>query len=351
MASEVGMEIAVVVVTASIVLAGIMIGLGRAFSYKAIEHFGIEELVQSVVNAAIIGSLAAITALVQTISSSILSTTCSTGTVITQLSCTLDNLNLALFDLFQQLARLLDLVGYYQSLSLNFGSFSISPFTNLSAVSAALSMQLLSLNVLMVLVELNREIAIFIGQNALGLIFPLGLVLRTFFATRKVGGFLLALSIGLYIFYPTFVLIFPDPVGDVQNTTAAVESFTNNTYYAAMPVIDLNGNNAIAAKLDLMSGRCNVSMANLTNMTNMSNLTPCQQMVSQFQNLSQSSNMSVDFSGDLTLVSEAGRNALSKTLLYAVVAPILSIIITIVFVRELASLLGSEVGFRTIASI
>ena len=364
MASEfVGMEIAVVVVTASIVLSGILIGLGRAFGYKSVEHFGIEELMQSIVNSVIIGSMAAIMALVNSISSTVVSQSCSTGTVIFQLACTLDGMNTALFGLFQAVVHTMDLVGYYQTLSLNMGALTIAPFTNLGAVSAALSFQMLSLNLIMILVELNRNIADFIGQNALGLIFPLGLVLRTFFATRKVGGFLLALAIGLFIFYPTFVLIFPEPMGDIQNSTALMQNFTNNSYYAAMPIVDLNGNGALATKLDIMSGRCNMDqisgIINATNTTNTTNITitPCMQTMLQIRNATLNTTNSTaypyssDFSGDLTVLVQSSQVALSKSLLYAVVAPLFSLIVTIVFVRELSSLLGSEIGIRTIASI
>ena len=365
MANEfVGMEVAVIVVTASIVLSGILVGLGRAMGYKYIEQFGMDELMQSIVNSVIIGSFAAIIELVKTISSTVVSKTCSTGTVIAQLACTLDALNVSLFTMFQNLVQVLDLLGYYQTISLDFGAFSISPLINLGAVSSALSLQLLSLNVIMILVELNRNIAGFIGQNALGLIFPIGLVLRTFFATRKVGGFLLALAVGLFIFYPTFVLIFPEPMGEVQNTSILMENFTNNSFYATMPVVDLNGNNAIALKLDMLSNRCgmdklgNISITSITNSTNLSDFTPCQLSMLKIQNESlnisngTSTNIySIDFTNDLTLIVQSSKIALSKSLMYAVIAPIFSLIITIVFVRELASLLGSEIGVRTIASI
>lgn len=359
MASDyVGMEVAVVVVTASIILSGILVGLGRAFGYKVIEHFGMDELIQSVVNSAIIGSLAAIIALVQAVSSTVVSQSCSQGTVIVQLSCTLGLLNSSLFGMFQALAGVLNLLGFYQTMSLNFGAFSISPFVNLASISNVLSLQLLSLNIVMILVELNRDIAVFIAQNALGLIFPVGLVLRTFFATRKVGGFLLALSIGLFVFYPTFVLIFPEPMNYVDNATALMSNFTNNSYYATVPIMDLNGDNAIATKLDILSGRCGmqqISGINVSalNITTAANYTPCQSAMLQIQNASQngSMNYTIDFTGDLTLLTDAGKTALSQSLLYSVVAPIFSLIVTLVFVRELTSLLGSEVGLSTIASI
>lgn len=376
----VGIEVAVIVVTASIVLAGILIGLGRAAGYKRIEVFGIEELIQSIINAAIIGSFAAIIQLVGAVSSSVVSPSCSQGTVISQLGCGLDRMGASLFLMFQQLLNVLNILGYYQSLSLDFGAFSIAPFVNLSSVSGTLSLQLLSLNWIIILLQLNSQIASFIGQNALGLLFPVGLVLRTFFATRKVGGFLIALALGLYVFYPTFILVFPDPQPDIDNATAIMANFTNNSYYATTPIVDLNSNYAIAGKLDVLSGRCDpnaynftaiiaaMNQTNLTNQTgngtnqtsngttnstNMTNSTAtfCYNFLLSQALANISTNASVDFSGDLTRLAQTNNTALSKSLLYSVIAPIFSLIITVVFVRELANILGSEIGLKTIASV
>jgi hypothetical protein len=352
-----GVEIAVLIVFASIVLAGILWGLGKAFSYKRLENFGVEELLQSMVNAAIIGSFAAIMELVAAVSSSIVTPTCSEGTVIEQLICTLDAINDSLFLFFQELIQILNLLGYYQSISLDFGAFAIAPLANLGSVSSVLSAQLLSVNIIIILIGLNVQIGQFIGENALGLLLPVGLVLRTLFATRKVGGFLIALALGLYIFFPTFVLIFPDPQSDVQASTSVMQNFTNNSYYASLPIVELNDNYAIAGKIDLMSGRCfDADLVNSTgcnktlvdqgfrvNVSTLSNLTVWETVLPE--------NQSLDFSGDLTEITQSNNNAISKSLLYSVVAPLFSLIITIIFVKELASLLGSEIGIKTIASI
>lgn len=347
----IGMEIAVIVVTASIVLAGILIGLGRAFGYKRIEYFGVEELVQSIINAAIIGSFAAVIELVGVVSASVVLTACAEGNVVDQLICTLGTLNAGLFSLFQVLLNMLTMLGYYQSISLDFGSFAISPLANLSSLSGVLSAQLLSLNLLLILIGLNIQITEFIGQNSLALLFPLGLVLRTLFATRRVGGFLIALGIGLYLFYPTFVLVFPSPVEDMNASISAIENFTNNSYYATVPVIDLNDNYAIAGKLDILSGRC--LEQNMSNVTNMTNASACYEFMEQqnITNMTQQQNLTLDFSGDLTYITQSNNHVLSKSLLYAVIAPLFSLLITVVFVKELATLLGSEIGLKTVASI
>lgn len=353
----VGIEIAVVIVTASIILAGILIGVGKAIGNKKIEHFGIEELVQSVVNAAIIGSLAAIVELVAAISSSIVLGNCSTGNVVSQLSCTLDNTNASLFALFNELLQVSTIVSYYQTISLDFGAFALSPFANLASVSNILSLQLLSINTIMMLAQLNAHITTFIGQNALGLLFPLGLVLRTVFATRKLGGFLVALAIGLYVFYPTFVLIFPSPVESITASTISMQNFTNNGYYSTIPVIDLNDNYVLAGKLDVMSGRCslaksafhingsmNITMADGT--TN-PNATSCDVLLFNQQNYT----TSVDFTGDLTVITQSNNDSISKSALYAVIAPLFSLLITIVFVKELSGILGGEIDLKAFAAV
>ena len=359
MADFVGIEIAVIIVTASIVLAGILIGLGRALGSKKIEHFGLEELIQSVVNAAIIGSFAAIVELVGAVSSSVVLDSCSAGNVVAQLSCTLNMVNTSTFSLFQQLVQTINLIGYYQTLSLNFGAFGVSPFANLASVSNLLSIQLLALNALMILGQLNGQITTFIGQNALGLLFPLGLVLRTLFATRKLGGFLIALAVGLFVFYPTFVLVFPNPTLAINMSVDIMQNFTTNSYYATVPIIDLNDNYALAGKLDIMSERCsleksafyiNGTMQNLTladNTTN-PNATACDFLL-YGQNITK--NVSVDLSGDLTIITQSNNNAISKSILYSVLAPLFSLMITIVFVKELSGILGGEISIKSFASI
>lgn len=348
-----GMGIAIIIVTASIVLAGILFGVGRAFGYKNIEYFGIEELLQSLINAAIIGSFAAVTGVVASVSSSIVTPGCSSGNVIEQLICMLGIVNTNLFTLFQSLIQMLNILGYYQGLSLNFGAFSVVPFGNLSSVSGVLSAQLLSLNLIMILVGLNIQIAVFIEQNALSLLLPVGLVLRSLFATRKVGGFLIALAVGLYIFYPTFVLVFPGPQDNIANSTSMLAAFNNNSFYAPVPVIDLNSNYALAGKLDVMSGRCALPNVTLINVTgNQTNITLTNATRSACQNFTSMTNgASSDFSGDLTVVAGTTTNALAKSLLYTAVAPLFSLLITGVFIKELGSLLGSEIGLRTVASI
>jgi len=59
----------------------------------------------------------------------------------------------------------------------------------------------------------------------------------------------------------------------------------------------------------------------------------------------------LDFTSDLTVISKANSDAISKTLLYSAIAPLFSLLITAVFVKELGALLGGEFGLKTLAAI
>jgi len=300
----IGMEIAVLVVTISIVLSGIVIGLGRGIGVKRIELFGLEELMQSIINGAIVGSAAAIVEVIKNISSSVVEPLCSDGDVLLELTCIFQSLSAQTFLFFQELVKMSNLVGYYQSLSLDFQAFAIQPLVNLASVSDIIGIHLVLTNMILILLNLNLQIIGFFSTNALGLIFPLGLVFRSFFATRKLGGFLIALAIGLYVFYPTFILLFPSPIEEVEMTTLNITEFTNSSMYAAYPIVDLNDNNAIAQKFDEMS--------------------------------------EADFSGDITEITQGNTNLISKLTFYSVFAPLFSLIVTIIFIKELGSILGGE---------
>ena len=311
------MDLAVIVVTISILLSGISIGIGRGFGYKRIESFGIDELFQSIINGAIIGAVAIIIELIKSVSSSLVEPKCSAGDAIAELSCVLTEVNNGVFSLFQETVKAMNIVGYYQSLALDFGSFSIQPLGNLQSILDVFSSQVNSLEMLLMLTSLNLNIVTFFAENALILLFPIGLVLRSFFATRKLGGFLIALAIGAYVLYPMFILIFPVPTAEIDLAKGSLQNFTSNEQFAPWPIVDLNDNYAVAAKIDNMSVWSNATS-------------------------------NPDFSGELTVIAQANSNAISKISLYSVFAPIFSLIITIVFIKELTNILGGEIGLSSI---
>jgi len=316
----IGMQVAVIIITISIVLSGILIGLGRALGHTKVERFGTDELFQSILNAAIVGALAIIIETVKAISTSLITTTCSTaGDAMAELSCILTSTTANSFILLQELLKASTLIGFYQTMVLELGTVTIQPFANLESVSSVLSNQAGILSIILILINLNVQIVTFFSQNALALFLPIGLILRSFFATRKLGGFLIGIAIGMYVLYPAFVLAFSPP--DLANATAQLTTFNSNPLYATVPIVDLNTNNAIAEKLDNLTTGTNVSFGeNITYIA--------------------------DLPGSLTVITQTNANAISQLLMYGVFAPIFSFIITLVFIKEIANALGGEYNFN-----
>lgn len=313
--------LAVAVITLSILISGMFIGVGRAFSNRKIEVFGIEELSQSIINAAILGAVAMLEASLSTIGSSFfLERKCGQGTVAAEwASCTFSNLSGSLFLMLQEIVKVLATLGYYQQLTLDFSVFSIQPLANLSGVSSMLSSQANLVQLLLTLLNLNLQIMIFIVGSGFPLLFAAGLIFRAFFGTRKLGGFLIALALGIFLFYPITVLMFPDPKPAVDSATENMVNFTNNSLYAPWPIVDLNDNYAIAAKLDNLSGWGTInSTGNSTG------------------------NLTGDLSSDLGLITNANANALGIVLMFVVIAPLFALLVTLVFIKELGNILGSE---------
>ena len=128
----IGMQVAVIIVTISIIIAGIALGMGRALGYRRIEQFGIDELFQSVLNAAIVGSAVVVVEGIKATTSSLLAVTCQEGAdALGELSCIFGKTADSSFLLFQEMLKMSNILGYYQNLVLDFGSFSIQPLANL----------------------------------------------------------------------------------------------------------------------------------------------------------------------------------------------------------------------------
>ncbi len=314
----VDVSLAYTVVTISIILSGIMLGLGKAFGNRKLESFGKDELFQSIINGALVGGLTVLIAFISDISTSASPNRCLPGAdLVGELSCSINALSTDGFALFNNLNRALNVIGYYQTLEVNFGSFKIQPFINLEGVSHILFDQLHLLVLSLNLLSMQQLLLQFISTQGIALVLSLGLILRSFFATRKIGGFLVSLSIGLILFYPAFVSVFEPPSSSLAAAKNTLDSFNANPSFATVPIIDLNSAGGIAARLDNLT-YYQADQANSTNMTG------------------------VDFSGELGVISQAATSSVSSLLFYSSIVPLLSLILTFVFIKELSGVLGSE---------
>lgn len=299
------LTLAGIVVSLSIILSGLLIGLGKTMGSKRLEHFGEEELVQSAINAALVGAYAAIISIASEVSKGIAENqTCVVGDALENLQCIFSGLSSDIFLLLTQAINLHQIVSYYQSIVLEFATISIQPMSYLSSIQSILAGQILTLQALLTLAQLQVQVLGFFAPQLLTFFLPLGLIFRSFFSTRKLGGFLIALSIGIYLFYPAFILIFPAPQLNV--TIANISNITNSSIYT-VPIIDLNDNNVIKERMD--------------NMT------------------------TGDFTGDLTLATQQISASIASLSMFVMLAPLFSLLITVIFIKEVTDIFGGEFFF------
>ncbi len=306
------LTIAGTVVALSIVFSGLLIGIGRAIGAVKLEYFGREELVQAIINAALVGAYATIILTATEISKGMVGeSACAVGDAMANLQCIYSSISDQSFSLMQSTLAIQHMVGYYQSIVLEFGTFSIQPMSHLSSIALVLGGQIFILQQLLLVSEMHVQLLAFFGPQLLAFFFPLGLIFRSFFSTRKLGGFLIALSIGLYLLYPSMVLVFPQP--QLNETSMLLQNVTNKTQYSTLPILDLNDNYALAGKLDNMTA---ISSTNSTS--------------------------SVDFTGDLTLSAQYISEATASLIIFIILAPLFSLIVTLVFIKEATDIFGGE---------
>ncbi len=298
----------------SIIIAGIALGFGRAFSLKRLERFGADELLQSIINAAILGFAVGLSVLVMQIGAEFTpdmqNISCNANATPSDYTlCAINATTQQSFGLSQDLVRAQNNIGYYQTLELHFGNFSIQPLVNMGSVSNQLATSLYSIQLSTFASSLNAQFLSFISSGWFGTIFAAGLVLRSFFLSRKFGAFLIGASIALIIFYPLMLLMFPLPLEDVSQARNLTLAFLSNSTYQTVPIIDLNSNNAIADKIYNMS----------------------------FSGGS-------DFVGDLTLMVQQTTDAAASLFFYSVIVPLFALIATLVLIKELSSSFAGEIA-------
>ena len=106
-------------------------------------------------------------------------------------------------------------VNYYLILISKLGfSFiiSITPFAGLDAYTPLFSFFTEGLTLALITIEAQRAFLAFIAAAMFSTFLPIGLILRSFYFTRKIGGAIIAIAIGLYVIFPLlYVMIFSGP--------------------------------------------------------------------------------------------------------------------------------------------
>lgn len=312
-------NIAITVIVISIILSGIAIGIGKAVRSRRVELFGKEELIQSVINSALVGGLFIITA---TIDAALLSLTPEAPAALCPsiegaissaagyVECNLVGIENGLHSINDLLLHSNHIISFISKIELNMAIVSSQPFFSLEWTAQSIGLFLQQLYFFSSLVSLQITFVAFVISAAFPILLPTGLILRCFFATRRIGGAVMAMAIGFYVVYPLIFTLAFNPVSFTEKSmpelSQTLTSFNNR--YSSIPLIDLGEENIIQEKINELSKN--------------------------------------DFVGEINALLSAIPPLISDLAFVLILIPLISAIITIIFILEFATLLGSEIAFK-----
>lgn len=317
-----GLTISISLVSIMLAIGGILLGLGYALEDKKLKEFGRNEIMQSLINGAFVGGFLLLFVNGGLVDSLVNSLVLTNGTSI---SCSAFlQYNSAICFAYNYLvgpnqyyylgsmhASVLSsvslLITGLVSLYAVLGIFRIF----LSPILAQIQSTVQVLGAAAVSATVQASVLMFVAVSSLTVMLPLGLVLRTFYPTRKVGSFLIALTIGLYIVLPLTYLM---------NATIA-------SYYSSA------GNQT--ALTTLSSNLGNVKTSILTYANQGANSTD---IVAEVANLG--SSIAVQLSNLMSYLF----SAISYFIIYTFILPAFSLMLTAISVREFAAVFGAD-GF------
>lgn len=331
-----GFSIAVSVLAIMISIGGISAGMGYATSNRKLKEFGKDELNECLVNGLLIGGLAALF-LPSGIITSIINAATTNSTTVQCPAYLSSNAAICFANgylsgegyslggvshasilsqstgLIIGLLSLNTVLGLLSSLKISIlvVSFSLSPV--LSPVLNQIQFFIKALTTVSISVLVQSSILSAIAASATTVILPLGLILRTFYPTRQIGGFMLGTVIGLYVVFPlTYVL-----------NASIISSYQINLSNSTMVSLSssASGLNSYVTGLNADSNNTNSILSAIS------------------AHLSAISN---DISGLINTIM----NYISYFIMAAFILPAFSIVITSISIKEISSILGSEMTFN-----
>ena len=256
-------DAAILAATISILLGGILFGVGLGFGLRRMRLFGAEEIGQGIISAAMAGAIFSFALLADATVSSMVphgavpscpGIASPTGSPFSYYSCNLQSLSDSLRSLCSSLSRSADITGFASSLSINAGVISAQPFFALQSASKQLSDASAQSGFLSALSFLELSLAGAIQSSALQIFLPAGLLLRTFFATRRLGSAAMALSISAYLIFPLlFLYTFTVSSAGAAISDAAGSASSFNSQFASLPLLDLDATGTTRQQINSMS--------------------------------------------------------------------------------------------------
>lgn len=331
-----GFGISVLVISIMIAIGGIALGVGYALNEKRLKEFGREELYQSLANGALVGGMLALFSGGGMVSGIIGSVTLANGTMLSCSSYMSSNPAICLaygylagpsgytFDgvhrqsilaastgMLASLMALNAILGAIASVKVSFLVFSFSFNYIMAPIISEIQYVTKLLGTVIIGALAQAAVLSFVAAGTLSVILPSGLVLRSFYATRRLGGFLIALGIGLYVVLP---------LSYVFDVTMA------NAYSSGSASSEI--------------GQVTLGASGVENsLTSLGGITNATKGIAAFGAVSDAVST---LSGDISSMINGILAAVAYFIVYTFVLPAFSLMVTGVSVRELAILLGSE---------
>ena len=365
-----GYEAAIAVVALMFALAGIALGAGIGFRIRWLQDWGRDELMQTAINAAMVGGLlvffgstGAITLLmnefvvpndfVMTFAGQVDITAYGTPDLLHPLagvcgevapaggmtpSCYaqvyLTFLAKSLTDSIIILSKLILVVAFLATLGINLVIVTITPFAGLEAYVGIFSSLLQFLVVLLTMSTVQQLFLKFIDSVAIPVLLPVGLILRSFFVTRRLGGALMAIAIGLAVVFPlTFVLDGKMLTEDfnAKSPTSGQDGSINSTYAKVIEDVKVVMNFE-----NLFIGPPNLMIPNIPEI---------------IKKVAALADLYDTFGLNFEALTQVVWAYVATMIVMIVILPFFNVMVTLVSIRELASLLGSEFGGGSFSSI
>ncbi len=338
-----GYGIAIGVIGIMLALSGIALGLGYALNDKRLREFGRGEVYQAVINGALVGGLLAAFSANGIVSRFIYAATMSNGV---SMQCpaylfqnaaicfaynylagsgyTLSNtyhpsILSATLVMITALLGLSTVLGMIGGLKLSILVVTISFAQVVNPILSQVQYLIRILSTVAIGATVQSSILIFISVSSLSVILPAGLILRSFYPTRKLGGFLIALVIGLYVVLPLSYVL---------------DAIIANSY-------SVNVNSTGVQQLTVSAA--SVESTALGNLHPVATNSMLYSIGSDF--ISPLNSLADAFQGIVSSLF----SAVAYLIVYTFILPAFSLVITGISIRELSSLLGSDTSFDILA--
>jgi hypothetical protein len=342
-------DVAYYVIISMFILVGITYLFSRFLRNRGLEEWSKNEFIQVLISAAIIGGLVAMMApntgvivlafdsLVNSSNTSIFipdanqtssyaftsgnipmvcefltgmndkSTLCFAYNYLGMLELKIINLMILIF----QINIILDILS---KIAIDIIIVEVTPLSGLSSVVQVLNNILQSLMFLGIIVGVEMALLQFINSVALQVFLPIGAVLRCFFGTRRIGGALMAIAIGMYIIFPLTIAM----------NALSVEHMEKDAYE---PIYNLSS--SIKEINPINNFRSEGDLEDNDKWTG---------FIGKFADVGSK------IIGAIASIPEMMTKLISILVVEIVFLPALSVMLTVIAIKELADLLGSEVN-------